>query len=397
MLDLAAMFTVLAVTNILAVVIMYVIQREGFPVSGAGWWLICFLCLIMGLVLEALRPLFSDFWSYVVRPGLIILGYIFLLLGFRAFLGLARPTALQKFFLIGLQAISLVACHVFSAYHPDKDLRSVFFFGPVALINLWLAYDLRRLMRDRIAARTACLLFLFHALVHLGRVVEHLAGGRYDLFPPPHLPPGVFFLYTVVFNVAVILCIVMVISEDLLHQLKRQSWTDPLTSLFNRRALNRLAAQQLAHMIRHNSSLGLLMMDLDHFKKVNDRYGHPVGDELLVHFAGIMTRVLRGEDLLFRYGGEEFLALLPDVDIAEARIAAERIRREADSTPLETNGYRIDFSVSIGLTQARAEGESIYQAIERADQALYRAKEQGRNQVELLAGGAPAKPGRPNP
>ena len=182
-----------------------------------------------------------------------------------------------------------------------------------------------------------------------------------------------------------ILCIVMVVSEDLLHQLKRQTWTDPLTRLFNRRALHCLAEQQLSHMVRHNSSLSLLMMDLDHFKKVNDRYGHSVGDELLVHFAGMVTRILRNEDLRFRYGGEEFLALLPGVSITEARIAAERIRRETVNTPLEINGDRIKFSVSIGLAQVGPEDESIYPAIERADRALYRAKEKGRNQVELSA------------
>ena len=90
MLDLATLFIVLAVTNILAVVVMYVIQREGFPVSGAGWWLVCFVCLIVGLVLEALGRLLPDFWSVVIGPGLTTAGYAFLLLGFRSFLGLPR-------------------------------------------------------------------------------------------------------------------------------------------------------------------------------------------------------------------------------------------------------------------------------------------------------------------
>jgi diguanylate cyclase (GGDEF)-like protein/PAS domain S-box-containing protein len=179
-----------------------------------------------------------------------------------------------------------------------------------------------------------------------------------------------------------------VIIRDITEQVKlnreveQLAVTDSLTGLWNRRHFFHLGERALLHALRYQSYLSLLMIDLDHFKKVNDTYGHTIGDEVLREFARFLKGCVRNADIVARYGGEEFVVLLPEVKKVAAFETAERIRKELARTPLKVDDLEVLITTSIGVSEfIRAEDEVLEQVIKRADVALYAAKKAGRNQV----------------
>jgi len=167
----------------------------------------------------------------------------------------------------------------------------------------------------------------------------------------------------------------------LLGQLQRLARRDGLTGMLNRRAMLELLDRQMRQRRRADDAFSVLMIDIDEFKAVNDRHGHEVGDRALTHFARLMTQAMRAEDRIGRFGGEEFLVLLPSCDLARALTQAERLRLAAHAAPLPIEGGSLPLSVSIGVAQWSGSAEDASRLLARADAALYRAKHQGRNQV----------------
>lgn len=166
------------------------------------------------------------------------------------------------------------------------------------------------------------------------------------------------------------------------NEMHRLATMDPLTGVFNRRTFIELAERELARCRRSASPLRLLMLDLDHFKRINDTRGHLVGDDVIREFANTVGGCLRREDLLVRYGGEEFCVLLPGADASTALTLADRIRATVDKTMLQTRSGPVHVTTSIGVCGDDAgEIENLESLISGADNALYLAKAAGRNQV----------------
>ncbi len=166
------------------------------------------------------------------------------------------------------------------------------------------------------------------------------------------------------------------------QQLRQSAMTDPLTGLLNRRAMDAELSIARARAIRHGQTYALMMADLDHFKRVNDAYGHDVGDEVLVELARRLQRCVRTEDRVARWGGEEFLLLVQDVDEEGAMQVAEKIRRVVARTPFVTTAGELDIAISVGLA-THDETIPTDKLIAQADHALYQAKQNGRNRVEI--------------
>ncbi|NNF60090.1 MAG: diguanylate cyclase [Gammaproteobacteria bacterium] len=167
------------------------------------------------------------------------------------------------------------------------------------------------------------------------------------------------------------------------EELEQASVTDPLTGLHNRRYLSEHLQIELQRCARYGSPLSLLMIDLDHFKALNDRYGHVVGDKVLQEFAAMLRRVARNTDIVARYGGEEFCVVLTNTDFAGGAHLAERICEEARAMRHDDGaGGQLTVTCSTGMATASDEGEPQV-LIERADKALYRAKRLGRDQACL--------------
>ena len=165
------------------------------------------------------------------------------------------------------------------------------------------------------------------------------------------------------------------------EQLKRLASTDALTGVDNRRSFLEKGTQELLRSNRYTHSLAFMMMDVDHFKIVNDNYGHQAGDEVLKALASRSKEVLRATDLFGRLGGEEFGVLLPETDAENALEVADRLRRELAEMPVVTNCASIQVTVSIGVTLLERKDETLVNIMSRADSALYKAKVSGRNRV----------------
>lgn len=163
--------------------------------------------------------------------------------------------------------------------------------------------------------------------------------------------------------------------------LYRLATTDPLTGAFNRGNLMDRGAEEFARHKRYQTPLSVLMIDIDHFKKVNDTYGHQVGDEVLKRMVAVILGSIRQTDVFGRYGGEEFMAFLSHTDGAGALEAAEQLRRVLGDLTMDTEKGPFHFTVSIGVSEVKPGDQSLEDVIKRADAALYKAKEGGRNRV----------------
>jgi diguanylate cyclase (GGDEF)-like protein len=208
----------------------------------------------------------------------------------------------------------------------------------------------------------------------------------YGLDPPTDVWDGVTnraFSIIVVLGTAI--CLTKLSQYE--RRLLIQSMTDPLTGLLNRRSFLELSGKEATRARRHGNPFSVLMLDIDHFKKVNDTHGHPVGDLVIKALGGVCTKALRPHDLLARYGGEEFVLTLPHTSADGARVVAERIREAVEQTAVPCESGPVRFTVSVGVA-TYADDESFDHAVERADKALYVSKQSGRNRVTVAGAGA---------
>ncbi len=202
-------------------------------------------------------------------------------------------------------------------------------------------------------------------------------------YKPRH---NLFWIVSMMYFIIPILISCFTLCEILLTQwrhresiIKNLSQTDPLTNLYNRRFFN----ERLNFIQKNQSHYAIILMDIDHFKSINDQYGHHIGDEVLQRVAHLLSSQTRNTDIVARYGGEEFIIALPDTSLAVAQEIAERCRLIIQNEILETLEHKnIQFTASFGVATSTY-GTHINKIIHLADQALYHAKQLGRNQVQL--------------
>jgi diguanylate cyclase (GGDEF)-like protein len=170
----------------------------------------------------------------------------------------------------------------------------------------------------------------------------------------------------------------------MMEKLQKLAITDGLTRLYNSRSFYSQLELEVDRFNRYQHPLTLLLLDIDHFKDYNDKYGHLEGDKVLVRFSQIIRTCLRTNDSAYRYGGEEFTVILPETAGEEARTVAQRIRAALEAEPFSPeDGEEVTVTISIGLTEYHAK-EELSTFIQRADQAMYRSKRSGRNKVSML-------------
>ncbi len=163
------------------------------------------------------------------------------------------------------------------------------------------------------------------------------------------------------------------------HELQAQANTDPLTGLANRRFFDEIAGKELSLMRRQQDYFCVLMIDIDHFKAVNDTYGHPAGDEILKRVAAALSGNLREEDTVARISGEEFVVSSPATNRLASIVLAERLRKAVESLAIEFEGRRIPVTISLGIALRPLDGDDLQALLAVADERLYRAKQDGRN------------------
>ena len=165
--------------------------------------------------------------------------------------------------------------------------------------------------------------------------------------------------------------------------LQKLAASDALTGALNRRSLEQEAARLSARCTRTGDALAIMMIDVDHFKSINDRYGHPVGDEVLRRLAAVAQKTIRSDDYFARYGGEEFCILLPSTIEKDAWTLADRLRQNYAAMTMEFGGEVLRSTISIGVSDSIHAGLEFTSLVAAADQAMYRAKQEGRNRVVM--------------
>ncbi len=174
-------------------------------------------------------------------------------------------------------------------------------------------------------------------------------------------------------------------TKYLLDVLSQKAMIDGVTALWNRTFLDQRVVKEQNAAQNESRALTCIMIDIDHFKQVNDRYGHAMGDHVLRTFGQLLADCCRGDDLVCRYGGEEFVALLPGISLDSAAQVAERIRRTAEQHEIDYCGHKVRITCSLGVSDLASSGPAL---VADADRAMYEAKQAGRNRV-VLANGSP--------
>lgn len=280
---------------------------------------------------------------------------------------------------------------------PSRPLQAAVNFGVLAALYATMALDLRRHAADDLHWRLPALL----ALPLLAGALAYASRAAQALFDPGsvlaamaadsrlNVGSAIAYLVLVLMLHATLATLVVARLLGRLHRLARR---DPLTGLLNRRAMHELLDEHASRLRRAGDTFAVLLVDLDHFKAINDRHGHDVGDRALVHATHCIAQALRAQDRIGRQGGDEFVVLLPGCDVRRAAAEAERLRLEVQASPLQHAGAVLPLSLTIGVAQWAGAGEDCARLLARADEALLRAKRSGRNRVETAAP-APAPPG----
>lgn len=284
---------------------------------------------------------------------------------------------------------------IFTFLHHD-DLRGRILYGSLiyGAQAALMAYAIWKI-EDRCNGRAWKLLFVSTASfipMFILRMIAALSGKLAFAVPGNAIIPNpiqlAIFVCIVALGIVGSMGFVLMIKERADREIRKLAMIDSLTQLLNRRAFMERAEKERSFAKRNALPLGLMMIDVDHFKSVNDRYGHVTGDMVLVNVANILSSRLRKQDSIGRYGGEEFCILLPSTDEKDTASVGEALRSAIENTPLTLQNHAISITVSIGVTAYPmtncASESSLDRLFENADAALYQAKREGRNRVIML-------------
>jgi diguanylate cyclase (GGDEF)-like protein/PAS domain S-box-containing protein len=216
-------------------------------------------------------------------------------------------------------------------------------------------------------------------LILLNQVVGVLSMQSYQ--PYVYSPEQVGLLETIAIQAAI-----AVQNARMFEQMKQLAITDSVTQLYTRRHFTALGRSEVERALRYNRRMSILMVDIDWFKRVNDTYGHTAGDQVLLTVAKTCRQALRATDIVGRWGGEEYVIILPEADMEGAALIAERIRRMVSETEIPLADEPINVTVSIGVAEFDHQNQSLETLIDCADRAMYASKQAGRNQVRMLRG-----------
>ena len=285
---------------------------------------------------------------------------------------------------LAFPAVWLVVCLV-PGFMATVEYRIALSSAMIATLLVLAALECWRGRREALASRwPVLLLFCSMALFFALRIP--LMGMLPFPFGALPMQPGWLGAFNLIMFGHTFLLVVLVVAmskERLELDQRTKAQTDPLTGALNRRAFMSRGERIIVRHRHESATLSLLFLDLDHFKALNDRFGHSGGDDVLTCFVGLVNACIRPTDFLFRMGGEEFCCLLPHTDAEQAQHVAERIRRQVEGASVIVAGQPVKATVSIGIASTEICGYNLDALIRRADGAVYAAKRAGRNRVEV--------------
>lgn len=375
--------TFLLVANLLGMLCALVlwVQAKSFPdeIEGLRDWAKAVVLIGCASGLTSMRGLIPDIFSIIAASALLLLGQLLLVIGLRRYSGqlaVWRP-ALDA---IGAVLIVMVWLTYGSQHYQGRIFVMSLAHIGFSAIGAYLAWHAAP---KGFGSRFLSIVFLLCVAVAAWRIATlpsnfNETDAIFDHDPIQQIYLGMFSLGVLGLSIGFIL----LANERLRVELEFMATRDPMTGALNRRAFFSRATVECARSARTNRPLAVITSDIDFFKKVNDTHGHHIGDLVIKDYTHRAGSMLRPSDILARFGGEEFVILLPETDMAEAKKVAERIRREIEHQP---DKKLPPYTVSQGISETQSKKSTainIETLIAEADAALYRAKERGRNRVE---------------
>lgn len=369
-----------AVLNVM-IAFMLLIVRKTLPAdfeNSLRWWWLGMLLQPAGFVLIALRGELPPAISVVLANMMIAAALACFGIAMRTFTGVRQ----RRFYALAL----IIGAGFFAAYYAADLLARIISLS--FLHALLLSFCARAIYRQELkitrVSHVLASLFVIGALSMLARAVFHIVSQDpiMDIFAmrwPTILSYGMGGLLPIVGTIGFLL----MCTERSQKDLERMASEDPLTGAYNRRALAEFGRREIARARRHGTPLSVILIDIDFFKKINDELGHAAGDLALIETVGRLRNKIRNEDYLGRMGGEEFLILLPDSNLQQAHVLAERIQHDFASQPMALGEQCRSITLSGGITLLSASDHIFDDMLRRADDAMYTAKLLGRNRMQI--------------
>lgn len=383
-LDLRTVMLMTAGVNLLFAGILMLVGRHAGAIKGARQWALGDLCIGLSFGAAGLLPEPPVTWVIVLLAIMVGAGIGLLYSGIEAFKGKRCNYTVP----VALAALMAMQNIWFTVLHDDVQGRIAANWLVYSLVHAACAWSL--FVRIEKPMRTAYWLaaasFAFVALATGARAADAVlsAVSEVRLFEANTASQSAFFVASMA-QISLSFALVLLINYRLANDLRRLAAIDALTGLLNRGSLEGEATRLAARASRSGGNIALILIDVDNFKGVNDRHGHPAGDEVLRQLAALMTLMTRSGDCLGRYGGEEFCMVLPETSEADAAALAERLRQRYADLRVAWRGEMLSGSISIGVADARLAGVDMAAMVAAADKALYRAKGDGRNRVVLYS------------
>ncbi|SIO32059.1 GGDEF domain-containing protein [Halodesulfovibrio marinisediminis] len=380
MLGIRELYASLTITALVSTATVFWLYFSRFSTRGVLWWVISMSCYLLCLILMTLRGIIPPFFSEFIANIAATAGYVCFWFAIRLFFN--RPLT-RNIWGCGLFLTLLITvASGIALYDSELVTGKVLIIGiNYSTINIFTAYELLRNAHRSNAAKVLAAINIINAVIINLRGFHIVQTASFNTYFTTGWTTSAYVLWTNLSLLITTLGLMMLIVEDLHSKLARQAMEDPLTGLFNRRALTSITPEEFSELKNNKMPLGLLMLDIDHFKAVNDTYGHTTGDALLKQFADEVSSCLRSTDTLYRIGGEEFLIIAPNASITNLQALGERIRNHIEQTPLVITEGTIYHTVSIGCAISYKKDMCLNAILERADTALYSAKALGRNKV----------------
>ena len=374
--DLRAVILLAGAMGALMSVVIWFLRRNYPPsVGGLGYWAAGPALIFTSTLLFGARGVLPEVLTVVTANAILMAGVVLLYAGSGLFYRV--PIDLRPW---GAAILAVTAVNVWSTFvTPNYNIRLLAVAGFMATVFMFHATLVARRGGSAFSARYVLVILVTEALVLLLRAISALSLESSSLLETSPIQT----LYITAYAVAMLMLtvgLVLLAADRLRTELELIASHDSLTGALTRRALIEACGQELGRWQRKQRDMSLLMMDLDHFKAINDTHGHLTGDGVLIDFVARVSALLRRPDCFGRFGGEEFVALLPETSLDEALIVAERIRAEVAATCNQPA-----YTVSIGAATSRPGDTAPDDLLARADAAMYQAKAAGRNCVKAVA------------
>ena len=337
---------------------------------GIGMALVANLCVAVGLMLRLFMDGLPDFLTIILSNILLLTGSGLFYIALSQFTGLSYSKALVS----GVIAVALPFLVYFTYWDDDLGMRMITFsLGSVAMVFI-LIVQLWRTQKTalRFSANLMLVSFIVHGIFLIVRTISLVLDPPQDTLS---ITPVQSATYLLSFAISFFWStgFILMVSQRLRNDLMEVATIDVLTRIPNRRATQGFLEKELSRAQRNQSEFSVLLIDIDDFKQVNDRWGHAVGDHALVKTAGIFQSMIRKEDWVGRWGGEEFLMIVPGSPRCDAEPLAERVRSEIANSEYSHSGVSFGITVSIGVACAD-QTSTVDEILKKADDALYRAK-----------------------